>query len=172
MESTSVEKDKRSLKPAAGLSGAERLSIDHLDAQILRHLLVDGRISFRRLAHELRVSTNTVSSRVSRMEESGVIRSYSASVDFAKLGYDITAVTEVIVSKGKLLEMEREIARLPGVCAVYDVTGEIDGVVVAKFKGREELSRFTKALLALPFVERANTHVVLTTMREDFRVAV
>ena len=68
--------------------------------------------------------------------------------------------------------MEREIAKLPGVCAVYDVTGEIDGIVVVKFKDREELSRFTKGLLTMPFVERANTHLVLTTVREDFRVQV
>ena len=91
-------------------------------------------------------------------------------LDFDKLGYDITAVTEILVSKGKLLEMEKEIAKLPGVCAVYDVTGEIDGVVVAKFRDREELSHFTKGLLTMPFVERANTHVVLTTVKEDFRL--
>ena len=75
------------------------------------------------------------------------------------------------MSKGKLLETDREIAKLPGVCAVYDVTGEIDGIVVAKFKDREQLSHFTKGMLALPHVERTNTHVVLTTVKEDFRLA-
>ncbi|MDG7015903.1 MAG: Lrp/AsnC ligand binding domain-containing protein, partial [Nitrososphaerota archaeon] len=74
------------------------------------------------------------------------------------------------VSKGKLLEMEKEIAKLPGVCAVYDVTGEIDGVVISKFRDRNQMSRFTKGLLAMPFIERANTHVVLTTVKEDFRL--
>ncbi len=163
-------------KPHAGvppLSGsAGRLDIDQLDRDTLRLLLVDGRASYRQLAHELGVSTTTVASRVSRLQNEKVVRGYAAIVDFEKLGYELTAVTEILVSKGKLLEMEREIAKLPGVCAVYDVTGEIDGVVVAKFKDREELSRFTKGLLAMPFVDRANTHVVLTTVREDFRLAV
>ena len=99
-----------------------------------------------------------------------MVKAYAAILDSEKLGYEITVVTEILVSKGKLLEMEREIAKLPGVCAVYDVTGEIDGIVVAKFRDREELSRFTKGLLAMPFVDRANTHVVLTTVREDFRL--
>jgi DNA-binding Lrp family transcriptional regulator len=148
------------------------LLTDELDLRIVRHLLVDGRLSFRRLAHELRVSVNTVAARVARLQDGGVIRGYSASVDFERLGYGLTAVTEVQVSKGMLLEMEREIAGLPGVCAVYDVTGEIDGVVVAKFRDREELSEFTKGLMSLPFVERANTHLVLTTVREDFRLPV
>ncbi len=146
------------------------MSMDQLDMKILRHLLSDGRKSFRQLAAELGVSTTTVTSRVSKLEKQKVIRGYTGIIDFEKLGYLLTAVTEILVSKGKLLEMEREIAKLPGVCAVYDVTGEIDGIVVAKFKDREELSHFTKGLLTMPFVDRANTHVVLTTVREDFRV--
>ena len=133
-------------------------------------MLVDGRISFRQMAHELHASTTTVASRVSKLKKAGIIRGYSASVNFEALGYELTAVVEILVSKGKLFEMEREIAKLPGVCAVYDVTGEIDGIVIAKFRKREDLSRFTKGLLGMPFVERANTHVALTTVREDFRV--
>jgi DNA-binding Lrp family transcriptional regulator len=146
------------------------LAIDQLDKRILARLLIEGRISFRQMAQEFHTSTSTVSSRVSRLEKSGVISGYSATVNFEALGYDLTAVTEIRVSKGKLFEMEREIAKLPGVCAVYDVTGEIDGIVVAKFRKREELSRFTKGLLGMSFVERANSHIVLNTFREDFRV--
>ena len=172
MESNHGRHYKRSVKPANEQGESARLSIDHLDERIIRHLQVDGRISFRRLAHDLHVSTNTVTARVARLQSAGVLRGYAVSVDYDQLGYTLTAVTEIMVAKGRLLEIEREVARLPGVCAVYDVTGEIDGVVVAKFKNREDLSHFTKRLLAMPFVERTNTHVVLTTVREDFRVAV
>lgn len=155
----------------AGGAGTGHANIDQLDLRILRQLLVNGRLSMRQLAAELRVSTTTVASRVSRLEKENIIRGHSAILDFQKLGYDLTVITEISVSKGKLLEMEKEIAGLPNVCAVYDVTGEIDGVVVAKLRNREELSRFTKGLLAMPFVERTNTHVVLTTVKEDFRIA-
>jgi DNA-binding Lrp family transcriptional regulator len=95
---------------------------------------------------------------------------YSALLDHEKLGYELTVVTELTVSKGRLLEVESEIARLPNVCCVYDVTGLTDAVVIAKFKTREELSKFTKRLLSIPYVERTNTHVVLTTVKEDFRI--
>jgi len=50
------------------------------------------------------------------------------------------------------------------------VTGATDGIVIGKFRDREELSRFAKSLLAMPFVERTNTHIVLTTVKEDFRL--
>ena len=74
------------------------------------------------------------------------------------------------MAKGKLLELEREVAKLPQVLAVYDVTGLTDAMVIAKFKSREELGKFTKTLLAMPFIERTNTHIVLTTVKEDFRL--
>ena len=122
------------------------------------------------MAHDLHTSTSTISSRVSKLEKAGIIKGYSATVNFESLGYDLTAVTEIVVSKGKLPSTEREIAKLPGVCAVYDVTGEYDGIVVAKFMKRDDLSRFAKDLLSMPFMERANTHVVLATVREDFRL--
>jgi DNA-binding Lrp family transcriptional regulator len=104
------------------------------------------------------------------MEKTGVIKGYAAILDQERLGYQLTVIAEITVSKGKLLEMEEAIGRLPNTCAVYDVTGLTDAVVVAKFHSREELSRFTKSLLAMPFVDRTNTHVVLTTVKEDFRL--
>ncbi len=55
------------------------------------------------------------------------------------------------------------------VCAVYDVTGVEGSIVISKFGRKDELSSFTKAVLALPHVKRTNTHVVLNTCKEDFR---
>ena len=100
----------------------------------------------------------------------GIIRGYSALFDHDKIGFQLTAITEVSVAKGKLLELEKEVAKMPQVLAVYDVTGLTDAMVIAKFRSRDDLSKFTKALLAMPFVERTNTHIVLTTVKEDFRL--
>jgi DNA-binding Lrp family transcriptional regulator len=146
------------------------LNLDETDVKILEALIQDARLSSRQIAKRCGVSIGTVLSRIKKLEREGIINGYSALLNHEKLGYELTVVCEVTVSKGRLLEMENEIARLPNVCCVYDVTGLIDAVVVAKFKSRDELSRFTKRLLALPYVERTNTHVVLTTIKEDFRL--
>ena len=106
------------------------------------------------------------------MERAGIIKGYAANLDLQKLGFELAVVTEVSASKGKLAEMESEVARLPSVCAVYDVTGELDAIVIAKFPDRERLSHFTKSLLAMQTVERTNSHVVLSTVREDFRLPI
>ncbi|MBS7615900.1 Lrp/AsnC family transcriptional regulator [Candidatus Bathyarchaeota archaeon] len=141
-----------------------------IDEKILKALTLDARLSSRQLARQCNISTSTALSRVKRLEEKGIIKGYTALVDHEKLGYTLTVVSEITVSKGRLLEVENEIAKLPNVCCVYDVTGLIDAVIIAKFKNREELSKFAKRLLAMPYVERTNTHVVLTTIKEDFRL--
>ena len=156
-----------------GKTGIEKggvVEMDELDRKICQAYLTDARLSYRELAHKLGVSTTTVQSRTLKLEKAGIIRGYSAVFDHEKVGFQLTAITEVSVSKGKLLELEREVAKIPQVLAVYDVTGLTDAIVIAKFKSRDELSRFTKNLLAMPFIERTNTHIVLTTVKEDFRL--
>jgi DNA-binding Lrp family transcriptional regulator len=146
------------------------MPLDETDIKVLKALAVDARLSSRQIAKQCGISVGTALARIRRMEDEGIIKGYSVLFDQEKLGYELTAVTEITVSKGRLLEMENEIARIPNVCCVYDLTGLADAAIIAKFKNREELSRFTKHLLSLPHVERTNTHVVLTTIKEDFRI--
>ncbi len=145
-------------------------ALDDIDRKLLREILKDSKRSSRELAKAIGVSAATVINHVQRLETGGVIKDYSVRLDHERLGYELTVVTEIIVSKGKLLETDEEIAKIPHVCAVYDITGETDALVVAKFKSRSDLSEFTKKLLSMPYVERTNTHVVLTTVKEDFRM--
>ncbi|MCW3992362.1 MAG: Lrp/AsnC family transcriptional regulator [Candidatus Bathyarchaeota archaeon] len=145
-------------------------ALDDIDRKLLGELLIDSKRSYREMAKAIGVSAATVINHVQRLESGGVIKDYSVRLDHERLGYELTVVTEIIVSKGKLLETDEEIAKMPHVCAVYDITGETDAMVVAKFKSRSSLSDFTKKLLSMPYVERTNTHVVLTTLKEDFRM--
>lgn len=146
------------------------MELNETDVKILQGLLEDARFSSRQIAKKVGVSVGTVLARIKKMEHEGIIKSYSALLNHEKLGYELTVVTEITVSKGRLVETEKEIAKIPNVCCVYDVTGLTDAVIIAKFKGREDLGQFTKRLLALPYIERTNTHVVLTTVKEDFRL--
>jgi DNA-binding Lrp family transcriptional regulator len=145
-------------------------ALDEIDRKLLGELLRNSKRSYREIAKSLGVSTATVINHTQRLESAGVIQDYSIRMDHERIGYELTVVTEITVSKGKLLETDEEIAKLPNVCAVYDITGLTDAMVVAKFRSRSSLSDFTKALLSMPYVERTNTHMVLTTIKEDFRM--
>ncbi len=146
------------------------MELSATDIKILKALLEDARFSSRQIAKNVGVSVGTVLSRIKKMEDEGLIKGYSVLLDHEKLGYQLTVVTEITVAKGKLVETETEIAKIPNVCSVYDVTGLTDAVIVAKFKSREDLGAFTKRLLTLPYVERTNTHVVLNSVKENFRL--
>lgn len=145
-------------------------ALDEIDRKLLRELLKNSKRSYRELARNIGVSTATVINHIQRLESAGVITDYTARLDTERLGYELTVITEITVSKGRLLEVEQEISKIPNVCAVYDITGLTDAMVIAKFKSRRNLSDFTKKLLAMIYVERTNTHVVLTTMKEDYRM--
>jgi DNA-binding Lrp family transcriptional regulator len=146
------------------------MELDKTDVKILKNLLDNARFSNRHIAKKVNVSVGTVIAKIKKMESAGIIHGYSALLDYESLGYELTAIIDIIVSEGKLLEVEKEVAKIPSVCAVYDVTGETDAVAIAKFKNRKTLSDVTKKILSLPYVERTNTHVVLAIVKEDYNL--
>jgi len=144
------------------------MEFDETDTKILNNLLVDARLSARQLAYKLGLSTVTVLTRIKKLEQKKIITGYTARLDHQILGYDLVAIIEIKTTKGKMLEIESKIAE--NVCAVYDVTGQADILLICKFKNRDELSHFVKSLSAIPNVENTETHIVLNTIKEDFRL--
>ena len=146
------------------------MGLDETDEKILKNLLVDARLSARQLSLKLGMSTVTVLSRIKKLEKEKIIKGYSARLDDEKLGYNLTAIIEVVAKKDKLIEVEQEISSIENVCAVYYVTGSTDTLIIAKFQSRKDLSAFVKNLSAIANVENTITHVVLNTVKEDFRL--
>ena len=144
--------------------------IDEMDEKILKEYLRDSRRSFREIARKLKVSPGTVVSRVKDLEEKGIIVKYTAQINYEKLGYELTVITEITVSKGMTEEVGWQISGIRETCAIYNVTGDSDMMVIAKFKGRDDLSNFTKRVLKIENVERTKTHLALITLKEDFNI--
>lgn len=147
------------------------MEFDETDTKIINNLLVDARLSARQLAHKIGLSTVTVLSRIKKLEQKKIIIGYTTRLDHQILGYDLTAIIEVKTTKGKMLEIENKIAENENVCAVYDVTGPADILVISKFKNRDELSKFVKSLSTIANVENTETHIVLNSVKEDFRLS-
>ncbi len=143
--------------------------LDRLDTEILRRLNENARQSLRDIARALRVSISTVSNRVRRLEGEGIILGYAPILDEKKLGYDVLAVIGIRISKGKLLEVQRKIARDDKVVEVYDVTGDYDSMIIARFRNTRELDAFIKRLVAMENVERTYTQVVLNVVKREKR---
>ena len=147
------------------------MGLDKIDEQILKHLMMDARLSARQLALKLGMSTVTVLSRIKKLEKAKIIRGYTTIIDHEKLGYTLTAIIEIMAKNGRVLDIEEEVSKFENVVGVYDITGSTDTVIIAKFKERNELSDFVKNLGTISNVENTITHVVLNTAKEDFRLS-
>jgi len=144
--------------------------VDDVDRKIMRLLQEDARKSFNKIADSLGIAVGTAYNRVKSLEDRGVLKGYTIMLDSAKLGYGLTALI-LIEAEGRYLpEVEKELAQLDEVICIYDITGDYDVAVVARFKDRSSLNNFIKSALKMPHVTRTVTNVVLNVVKEDFRV--
>ena len=146
--------------------------MDKLDYSIVRSLNSNARKSFRHIAKELHVSLSTISNRVKRLEEKGIIERYIPVVNREKIGFDLTAVINIKLTHGKLIEVQEKISKNDQVSAVYDITGDWDSVIIAHFKDRRDLNNFIKKVLSMNYVERSNTQLVLNIVKDEKKVII
>jgi DNA-binding Lrp family transcriptional regulator len=141
--------------------------IDDTDRRILAVLLADARTSMRSIAEEVGVALGTVSNRVKRMEEMGVIHGYGVHIDAEKVGWTMTVLCGLRIEKGQLMEVQRRIAEDSRVFGIYDVTGEFDSMVLARVRDRAHLDDLSKTVLSSEGIIRTVTHVVLNTVKQN-----
>jgi DNA-binding Lrp family transcriptional regulator len=150
----------------------EDAMIEELERKIIRIMNVNARRSYREIAKDVGTSVTAVINTIKRLEASGVVRGYFPAVDPVHFGFDLCVIVALRISQGKLLETQRKIAEDANVAAVYDITGDWDSLIVAHFRGRDDLNRFLKKVNAMPFVDRTVTHLVLNTVKDERRIPV
>ena len=140
--------------------------LDETDRRIIEVLERDARTSLRKIAGEVGVALGTVSNRVRKMEEKGIITGYRVMLDSDRVGWGLTVVIGLRINKGLLIEIQEKIAKDPRVYGVYDVTGDFDSMVVARVRDPDDLNDLTKNVLSIGGIIRSSTHVVLNTVKE------
>ncbi|MEM1576360.1 MAG: Lrp/AsnC family transcriptional regulator [Archaeoglobaceae archaeon] len=142
------------------------VKIDEIDLNILKELQKDARKSLKEIAEKVGVAEGTVYNRINKMRNMGIIKKFIPILDYSSLGYDITAIIGITAEGGQIVEIEKEIAKEKSVTAVYDVTGDYDILIVAKFENRERLNEFVKKLLGMKSVKKTYTMLVLNVVKE------
>ncbi|MFH1316629.1 MAG: Lrp/AsnC family transcriptional regulator [Candidatus Woesearchaeota archaeon] len=140
---------------------------DPLDHIILNILNDNARLSYRQVAKKANVSVVTVMNRVKRLESEGIIKKFAPIINYEKLGYGFHVVIQLRISKGKEADVDKKIINTENVFAIYDMTGDFDTEIIAKFKKRMDLDRFVKRLQTFENVERVHTKLVLNTIKEE-----
>ena len=145
---------------------------DELDLKIMRLLGEDARKSYREIAEKLQVAPGTIYSRTRKLMEEKVIKAYVPVIDPSRVGFDLSAMILIQAEGIHLREVEGELAKMREVYFVYDITGDFDIAVGARFRNRGEMDKFLKSLLKIQYVKRTVTNVVLNVVKEDFSVRV
>ena len=142
------------------------MSLDEIDRKLIEALMNNSRASMRQLATELEVSLGTIRNRLKKLEQEKVIKGYNVILDPAKVGWEMTVIVGLRIMKGRMIEVQKRIAKDHRVFLVYDVTGDYDSFVIAKVQNTDDLNDLTKGVLTSDGIERSLTHVVLNTVKE------
>jgi len=126
---------------AAGFQ-VERPVLDELNIRLLTELTADPRLRTTELARRLGVSAPTVRERVTRLEESGVIRGYRLEIDPAAVGLPVAAWVRLRPGPGQIPRIIELAARTPEVVECHRISGEdcfLMRVQVAAIAGLEDV---------------------------------
>ncbi|MFL2939480.1 MAG: Lrp/AsnC family transcriptional regulator [Candidatus Poseidoniales archaeon] len=146
------------------------MNLSDKDFELLAQLSRNGKASQRELAAETGVALGTVNSHVKQLEKNKIIKGYLAEIDSEKVGFNLTAIINLRIKKGTLMDVQASIANHSRVFGVYDVTGEWDSLILARFKDRLEMDKFIKSTLSQEYIERTSTSLVLNTVKEEPRI--
>ena len=145
------------------------MKLDRVDVRIVAELQKDGRCSISQLAESVGLSDTPCARRVRLLESAGVIQSYAAIVDPARVGLKVQAFIQVKLNRhgdGTVVRFQDAIEALEGVASCYATTGDYDFLLHVVATDLEGLSNFVlKSLLTVPCVRDVHSSIVLDTMK-------
>lgn len=89
---------------------SKNYEVDNVDLKILEILRDDAKKPFTEVARKVNVSQGTIHVRMNKMEEAGIVEKTTLKLNYAKLGYDITAFIGIFLEKSALYD--KVVARL------------------------------------------------------------
>ncbi|MCB0545036.1 MAG: Lrp/AsnC ligand binding domain-containing protein [Saprospiraceae bacterium] len=141
----------------------ENPEIDQLDKQILAKLIEDGKVPYTDIAKQLFVSSGTIHVRMKKMEQMGIVLGSSLTVDYHKLGYDVTAFLGIYLDKSSLYdEVAEHLKKIPEVVEANYTTGlySIFARIVCKDTNHLRLVLHDK-IQKIPGIQRTETFISL-----------
>lgn len=141
--------------------------MDDIDRKIVALLRSNARRSFGDIGAHVGLSAPAVKRRVDRLQDDGVITSYTAVIDPAAMGWHTHAVV-ALYCEGRMsgTEVRTAIEPHPEVEAAYTVAGEASAILHVRAADTQHLEAALERLRDTPGVRRTHTQVVLSTLFE------
>jgi Lrp/AsnC family leucine-responsive transcriptional regulator len=148
-------------------------TLDEIDLKILKMLQENGRIKRNEIAQATGLSVPSVSERIKKLEDAGIIKGYTAILDSKKLGKDITAFVFVSIdsSKNYPLFIER-VMDVDEILECHSITGEGSHLLKVKTENTSTLEKLLARIQSWPGVTGTRTNIVLSTIKETTKIKI
>ena len=139
--------------------------MDATDHQLLSLLRKDARTSVARLAHKLGVSRGTVTNRIGKLEDAGVIVGYTVRLRPDAQPSEISAWMSVAVEGNETRTVIASLLGEPGVATLHDTNGRWDLLAELRAANLSELSKVLERIRLIRGISNTETSIHLETYR-------
>ena len=140
------------------------VALDGTDYEILGLLTEDGRRTVADIAGRISLSSAATKRRIDRLQRVGVIRGYTAVIDYARLGWPLEAFIELrFAGNAHVDDIEATAATAQEIQAVYTIAGDPDAIVHIRAQDVPHLKRVIDRLRHTGKVTGTKTLMVLGT---------
>lgn len=139
--------------------------MDTLDHQLIGLLRNDARLSVAALAHKLQVSRGTVTNRIARLEDQGIIVGYTVRLRPDAQPHDIHAWTSIAVEGNETRAVIASLLGEPAVAELHDTNGRWDLLVGLRAANLTELSTVLERIRLIKGIRSSETSIHLKTYR-------
>ncbi|MEZ4697563.1 MAG: Lrp/AsnC family transcriptional regulator [Rhodothermales bacterium] len=147
--------------------------IDEIDVRILQLVQQSGRIKRNEIAEEVGLSLPSVSDRLRKLSERGVIKSYTAILDAKRLHFDITAFIRVRVDGSRTYPaFIKKATKDAEVLEVHSITGDGSHILKVRTKNTTTLESLLARIQSWPGVTGTLSSIVLSTHKETTELPV
>jgi len=145
-----------------------KIKLDEIDHQILDLLIDNTRTAFTDIAKKLLISAGTVHVRVKKMEDAGIIKGSSLTLDYKKLGYTFIAYIGIFLEKTHQTKFVLErINNIPYVTVAHITTGKFNIFCKIRAKNTENAKDIIFMLDDIEGVYRTETMISLEESIND-----
>ncbi len=149
------------------------MKLDSTDRNILAELQKDGRESASHIAEKIDVSVPTVTERIRKLQESGIIKRFQVVVDPKSVGLDVAAIITIMSDSSQYYKEVTAAAHdTPEVVQCFSTTGNGSHTLFINTKNSKTLEDLLRKVQSWPGVMRTETQIILSSYKTGMVVPI
>ena len=136
------------------------MKIDNTDIKILKELQLDSRLSIRELSKRVNLSPPSVSERIKKLEDNGVIENYTIKINKSALDFSIQCIIQIDIKNSNFVKFKELIYNHPRIVFCYRIAGHSCILVKLIAKSISEIEKFIDSISSLD--STTSTHIIFS----------